>query len=211
MGELSTLRRGPRDVAQLGSALDWGSRGRRFKSCHPDRSEGVGLRAGPFAVRAGLPQTGGMTPRHPVDDPRVAAIHPVDPSLARARRLIAGVALALVICAGLAVHAILPDTAASDIAGDTLYAVAAYLAVLLVAPRLHPLVVGAIAAGWCVAVELFQLTGVPLELGAAFRPVMLLLGTVFDPRDLLVYVATVVAITMIDAGMRRVGTRARTS
>ena len=27
----------PRAVAQLGSALDWGSRGRRFKSCQPDR------------------------------------------------------------------------------------------------------------------------------------------------------------------------------
>ena len=26
-----------RDVAQFGSALDWGSRGRRFKSCQPDR------------------------------------------------------------------------------------------------------------------------------------------------------------------------------
>ncbi len=26
----------PRAVAQLGSALDWGSRGRRFKSCQPD-------------------------------------------------------------------------------------------------------------------------------------------------------------------------------
>ena len=25
-----------RDVAQLGSALDLGSRGRRFESCHPD-------------------------------------------------------------------------------------------------------------------------------------------------------------------------------
>src|SRR4051794_10569295 len=25
-----------RAVAQLGSALDWGSRGRRFKSCQPD-------------------------------------------------------------------------------------------------------------------------------------------------------------------------------
>lgn len=25
-----------RDVAQFGSALDWGSRGRRFKSCRPD-------------------------------------------------------------------------------------------------------------------------------------------------------------------------------
>ncbi len=31
-----------RDVAQLGSALDWGSRGRRFKSCHPDRKALVG-------------------------------------------------------------------------------------------------------------------------------------------------------------------------
>ena len=27
-----------RDVAQLGSALDLGSRGRRFKSCHPDHA-----------------------------------------------------------------------------------------------------------------------------------------------------------------------------
>ena len=27
-----------RAVAQLGSALDWGSRGRRFKSCQPDKS-----------------------------------------------------------------------------------------------------------------------------------------------------------------------------
>ena len=27
-----------RDVAQLGSALDLGSRGRRFESCHPDHA-----------------------------------------------------------------------------------------------------------------------------------------------------------------------------
>ena len=27
-------------MAQLGSALDWGSRGRRFKSCHPDAGRG---------------------------------------------------------------------------------------------------------------------------------------------------------------------------
>lgn len=27
----------PRAVAQLGSALVWGTRGRRFKSCQPDR------------------------------------------------------------------------------------------------------------------------------------------------------------------------------
>ena len=39
IGELFGLRSGLRDVAQLGSALDWGSRGRRFKSCHPDRRD----------------------------------------------------------------------------------------------------------------------------------------------------------------------------
>jgi hypothetical protein len=33
-----------RAVAQLGSALDWGSRGRRFKSCQPDRETASGLR-----------------------------------------------------------------------------------------------------------------------------------------------------------------------
>ena len=33
---LGAVRR-QRAVAQLGSALDWGSRGRRFKSCQPDR------------------------------------------------------------------------------------------------------------------------------------------------------------------------------
>ena len=35
-GRLVPPRLGCRDVAQFGSALDWGSRGRRFKSCRPD-------------------------------------------------------------------------------------------------------------------------------------------------------------------------------
>ena len=30
-----------RTVAQLGSALDWGSRGRRFKSCQPDAEDAL--------------------------------------------------------------------------------------------------------------------------------------------------------------------------
>lgn len=47
---------GQRAVAQLGSALDWGSRGRRFKSCQPDghASEGPMGPAGAFVV-FGLP------------------------------------------------------------------------------------------------------------------------------------------------------------
>ena len=34
-----TLQEVLRDVAQFGSALGWGSSGRRFKSCHPDHHE----------------------------------------------------------------------------------------------------------------------------------------------------------------------------
>lgn len=115
------------------------------------------------------------------------------------RRIIASGLLVVVIAGGLAVHALLPDTAGSDIAGDALYAAAAYLAVVLLAPGLTPLAVGAIAGAWCVAVELFQLTGLPLEWGATFRPAMLLLGTVFDPRDVAVYLVTVGMLTLADA------------
>lgn len=32
-----------RDVAQSGSVLVWGARGRKFKSCHPDRLKMKGL------------------------------------------------------------------------------------------------------------------------------------------------------------------------
>ena len=119
------------------------------------------------------------------------------------RRMPAAALLAAVVVAGLVVHAVLPDTAASDIAGDVLYAAAAYLAVALIAPGLPVLAVGGIAAAWCVAVELFQLTGLPLAWGARFTPVMLLLGTVFDPRDIVVYVVTVAVMTAAHALLRR--------
>ena len=128
----------------------------------------------------------------------------VAPARTRTRRLIAAVALAAVIVAGLVVHGALPDTAATDIGGDALYAAAAYLVVVVIAPRLPVIAVGAIAAAWCVGVELFQLTGLPLAWGASFTPVMLVLGTVFDPRDLVVYVVTIAVATAIDAVWSRV-------
>ena len=124
--------------------------------------------------------------------------------MTRSRRLVAALLLVVTVAAGLLVHGVLSDTAATDIAGDALYAVAAYLAVVLIAPRLPALAAGAIAAAWCVAVELFQLTGLPLAWGAQFAPVMLVLGTVFDARDLLVYVVTIVLATAVDALARRV-------
>ncbi|BDV30348.1 DUF2809 domain-containing protein [Microbacterium terricola] len=125
-----------------------------------------------------------------------------------ARRLTALALLLGVIAAGLLVHATLPDNAASDIAGDALYAVAAYLAVVLIAPWWSPLVAGAVAAAWCLAIELFQLTGIPLRLGEVFAPAMLVLGTVFDPRDLVIYLVAVGAASALDAVVRtRVASR----
>lgn len=126
---------------------------------------------------------------------------------ARRRRLAAAGTLAAVIAAGLVVHRALPDTDASDIAGDALYAAAVYLFVAAVAPRLPALAVGGIAVGWCVGVELFQLTGLPLAWGAEFSPVVLVLGTVFDARDLVVYVMTVAAFAAVDAMTSRARNR----
>ncbi len=126
-----------------------------------------------------------------------------DPGPARRRRLAAALALAVVIAAGLLVHALLPDTAATDIAGDALYGTAVYVGVVLLVPRMASIGVGAIALGWCVAVELFQLTGVPMAVGGVFPPAMLLLGTVFDARDLLVYGVTVMVVCATDLLLRR--------
>ena len=53
-----------RDVAQLGSALDWGSRGRRFKSCHPDRKAQVGAGFSPGLRRFCCPFRRGLW-KHP--------------------------------------------------------------------------------------------------------------------------------------------------
>ncbi len=120
-----------------------------------------------------------------------------------ARRVPALVALMLVIAAGLATHRLLPSSAATDIAGDALYAVAAYAGLVVLLPRLRSAAVAAIATGWCLAVELFQATGIPLALAERFAPISLVLGTGFDARDLLVYVAAVAAVWAIDAAVRR--------
>lgn len=132
----------------------------------------------------------------------------VRPRRTRARRIVALVALLTAIAAGLGVHLLLPDTASTDIAGDALYAAAVYAFLILIVPRWHPLLVGATALAWCVGIELFQLTGIPLAAGAEFPPAMLLLGTVFDARDLLVYAAAILVLTTADAvdrGLRTEG------
>lgn len=117
------------------------------------------------------------------------------------RRLVAAALWALVVGAGLCVHFLLANSAFSDIAGDALYSCAAYLTLVILAPRWRPLVTAAVAIAWCVAVELFQLTGIPLQAGAAFPPAMLVLGTVFDPRDLVIAVGAISAAALTDVAV----------
>ncbi len=112
------------------------------------------------------------------------------------------IGILLVVIAGLVVHYLLPASQGTDIAGDALYALAAYLVVVALAPRWHPVAVFGVSAAWCVAVELFQLTGLPERWGTSFAPIMLVLGTVFDPRDLLIYALTTAAAALIDLAAR---------
>lgn len=121
-----------------------------------------------------------------------------------ARRPWATGLLALTIGAGLVVHFALPDSSATDIAGDVLYALAVYLFVVVVSPRTARLLVGALALVWCVGVELFQLTGLPQQWAAAFPPIVLVFGTAFDARDLVVYAVTVVLACAADLALTRV-------
>lgn len=120
------------------------------------------------------------------------------------RRVALAVAAALTVVAGLAVHTALPASAASDAAGDALYAVLVYLLAALVRPRARPPLVGAVALAWCAAVELLQLTGLPEQWGAAFPPLVLVFGTVFSAADLAWYAAGVAVAAGADAAVRAV-------
>jgi len=119
------------------------------------------------------------------------------------RRVIAFLSLGVIVAAGLVVHLALTSSAATDIAGDALYTVAVYAGVVVVFPRVRPMVVGLIAGGWSVAVELLQATGIPLDLAERFRPIVLVLGTGFDPRDLLVYACAAIVAGVADAATGR--------
>jgi hypothetical protein len=62
-----------------------------------------------------------------------------------------------------------------------------YLVVAFLLPRSSAVAIGASALALCTLVELFQLTGLPALWAESFWPVRLLLGTGFDPLDLIAY------------------------
>jgi uncharacterized membrane protein YdbT with pleckstrin-like domain len=113
----------------------------------------------------------------------------------RRRRMLAAVA-GLIMVTGLLVHFTLVSAAGNFVA-DALYAVMLFVVLSFVFVR---------ASGWrialaafliCLAIELFQLTGVPSSLAEVFPPVRLLLGTTFAAIDLVAYFVGSVAAGLV--------------
>ncbi|MEV0144831.1 MULTISPECIES: DUF2809 domain-containing protein [unclassified Nonomuraea] len=94
-------------------------------------------------------------------------------------RLPVALAAVLTVVAGLGVRA-LADGAFAKYAGDALYTVLIYTLVVLVRPRIRPVMAALVAAGLSWAIEFAQLAEIPPVL----RPV---LGSTFNPPDLLWY------------------------
>ncbi|MEV7778369.1 DUF2809 domain-containing protein [Kitasatospora sp. NPDC088351] len=118
----------------------------------------------------------------------------------RGVRAAAGAAAVLTVAAGLGVRAVAGGEVAKY-AGDALYTVLVYALVVLAAPRLRPVRAGAWAAGLSWAVEFFQLTGVPDDLGHRSALARLVLGSTFNPPDLAWYLVGAVLAGAAHTGL----------
>ncbi|MGJ6962077.1 DUF2809 domain-containing protein [Streptosporangium sp. G11] len=110
------------------------------------------------------------------------------PSLSPRTRLLAALAAAVTVAAGLTLRAVTGGWF-GKYAGDALYTVLIHTLVVLVWPRITPAraAIGALAFSW--AIELAQLTPVPAALSEASVVARLVLGSTFGAADLVAYAA----------------------
>lgn len=122
------------------------------------------------------------------------------------RRAHAAVALAGVIALGLASRRFHLGLLAWDKSlGDALYAVMLYLVFALARPSLGPRALGPLAFGASFAIELFQLTGVPLRLPRLLQRV---LGVEFAWHDVACYAVGAACVAAIhELALRRGSSR----
>jgi hypothetical protein len=117
-------------------------------------------------------------------------------------RLLMLASAALFLAVALAIRAA-AGGALEQISGTALYASMVYAGVVFLWPRMYPLVAGAIAIGFCWAVELSQLTGVPAYLSERSIVARLVLGVKYDPADMLWYPAGVIPLVVVHWLLRR--------
>ncbi|WUD72215.1 DUF2809 domain-containing protein [Streptomyces sp. NBC_00510] len=101
-------------------------------------------------------------------------------------RLTAAAAAVITVAAGLGLRAVAEGSVAKY-GGDALYTVLLVTLVVLVVPRVTPLMAAgsALAASW--VIEFLQLSDVPAELAQRSVVARLVLGSTFNPPDLLWY------------------------
>ena len=122
------------------------------------------------------------------------------------RRIVYGALAIGTIACGLAVHiggnALSP--ALRDILGDMLWAVMLFWWVSVLVPARSTMIRGSLALAGCFAVEASQLVHAPM-LDAMRRTTAghLVLGSGFDPRDLMAYTGGVVAAVIVETAWRR--------
>ncbi|WP_326641352.1 DUF2809 domain-containing protein [Streptosporangium sp. NBC_01755] len=117
-------------------------------------------------------------------------------------RLLAALAAALTVAAGLTVRAVTGGWF-GKYAGDALYTALVYALIVLVWPRITPVraALGAPAFSW--AVELAQLTPVPAALSEVSVLARLVLGSTFGAADLVAYAAGAALAASAHALLRR--------
>ncbi|MFH9983299.1 DUF2809 domain-containing protein [Streptomyces sp. NPDC017179] len=101
-------------------------------------------------------------------------------------RLTAAAAAVLTIAAGLGLRAVTAGSV-GKYGGDALYTVLLLTLVVLVAPRVTPLTAAAIALAISWGIECLQLSDVLAELARRSAVARLVLGSTFNPPDLLWY------------------------
>ncbi|MFB7948879.1 DUF2809 domain-containing protein [Kitasatospora phosalacinea] len=169
------------------------------------RNAGPGTEASTEASTGTSPGPGtgaGLGPDAGPAVPRGAARRSAEPPGERRARVrwLAGAAAVLLL--GLVLPALAPQRAAA-LLGGALYTALLYTVLMAAAPRLGPWTAGgtALAASW--AVELFQASGLPADLGRSSLLSRLVLGTTFDLPDLLGYALGAVVLVAVHQLARR--------
>lgn len=94
----------------------------------------------------------------------------------------------------------------ADLSGGILYAALIYVLLVFVRPDASRISTAGLALGFCVAVELLQISSLPATLGAAFPPIRLVLGSTFVPLDLLAYLLGVLVALGVDSLINKIRT-----
>lgn len=121
-----------------------------------------------------------------------------------------GGAAALTIGVGLTIHTFMAG-AVGDFLADAAYAVLIYLLVAAIAPRLGSVAVFVISTLFCFAIELAQLSDIPLKLAEAIPAAALVFGTTFVGKDLIAYLLGGLVVAAIDVAVRRAERKPRVS